>query len=214
MFGFFWHGIRTAILKRRVNGPISANCLNYFEHGAICGTETAKLTGCFVPQAHSGYIWSFYRYNKNWYMKKVKSDQARKPKNMTFCLLQNTRNLQHICTRSPILVVTLHAALQNGSTVPAGRGDCQQKSLTITGNNYVEYLHDYKFNSMTTARSLKGFKDTFANTQWVFRDKRYANIWAASQKKQQNDCAPHEDSDQPGHSPSLIRVFAVRSVGN
>ena len=27
---------------------------------------------------------------------------------------------------------------------------------------------------------------------------------------QQNDCAPNEDSDQPGHPPSLIRVFAVR----
>ena len=24
---------------------------------------------------------------------------------------------------------------------------------------------------------------------------------------------PSEDSDQPGHPPSLIRVFAVRSVG-
>ena len=27
-------------------------------------------------------------------------------------------------------------------------------------------------------------------------------------------CAPSEESDQPGHSPSLIRVFAVRSVGS
>ena len=27
-------------------------------------------------------------------------------------------------------------------------------------------------------------------------------------------CAPTEDSDQPGHPPSLIRVFAVRSVGS
>ena len=27
---------------------------------------------------------------------------------------------------------------------------------------------------------------------------------------QQSVCAPSEDSDQPGHSPSLIRVFAVR----
>ena len=26
--------------------------------------------------------------------------------------------------------------------------------------------------------------------------------------------APSEDSDQPGHPPSLIRVFAVRSVGS
>ena len=26
-------------------------------------------------------------------------------------------------------------------------------------------------------------------------------------------CALSEDSDQPGHPPSLIRVFAVRSMG-
>ena len=29
-------------------------------------------------------------------------------------------------------------------------------------------------------------------------------------KNQQNECAPSEDSDQPGHPPSLVRVFAVR----
>ena len=29
---------------------------------------------------------------------------------------------------------------------------------------------------------------------------------------QQNDCVPSQDSDQPG-LPSLIRVFAVRSMG-
>ena len=27
---------------------------------------------------------------------------------------------------------------------------------------------------------------------------------------QQSECAPSEDSDQPGHPPSLIRVFDVR----
>ena len=27
-------------------------------------------------------------------------------------------------------------------------------------------------------------------------------------------CVPSEDSDQPGHLPSLIRVFAVRSMGS
>ena len=27
-------------------------------------------------------------------------------------------------------------------------------------------------------------------------------------------CAPSEDSDQPGHPPSLIRVFTVRSVSS
>ena len=33
--------------------------------------------------------------------------------------------------------------------------------------------------------------------------------WATSWKNQQNDCVPKEDSDQPGHLPSLIRVFAI-----
>ena len=33
--------------------------------------------------------------------------------------------------------------------------------------------------------------------------------WAATWQNQQSDCAPSEDSDQPGHSSSLIRVFAV-----
>ena len=27
-------------------------------------------------------------------------------------------------------------------------------------------------------------------------------------------CAPSEDSNQPGYSPSLIKVFAVRSMGS
>ena len=34
-------------------------------------------------------------------------------------------------------------------------------------------------------------------------------IWATTWQNQQSDCAPNEDSDQPGHPPSLIRVFAV-----
>ena len=33
-------------------------------------------------------------------------------------------------------------------------------------------------------------------------------------QNQQNECAPSQDSDQPGHPPSLIRVFAVHSVGS
>ena len=38
--------------------------------------------------------------------------------------------------------------------------------------------------------------------------------WAASWQNQQNECAPSEDSDQPGHPPSLMRVFAVRLMGS
>ena len=39
-------------------------------------------------------------------------------------------------------------------------------------------------------------------------------IWATTWQNQQSDCVPNEDSDQPGHSPSLIRVFAVRLMGS
>ena len=36
--------------------------------------------------------------------------------------------------------------------------------------------------------------------------------WAATWQNQHIECAPSEDSDQPGHPPSLIRAFAVRMV--
>ena len=39
-------------------------------------------------------------------------------------------------------------------------------------------------------------------------------IWATTWQYQQNECVPSEDSDQPGHLPSLIRVFAVHSMGS
>ena len=35
-------------------------------------------------------------------------------------------------------------------------------------------------------------------------------MWAATWQNEQSDCAPSEVSDQPGHPPSLIRIFAVR----
>ena len=37
-------------------------------------------------------------------------------------------------------------------------------------------------------------------------------LWANAQQNEQSGMAPSEDSDQPGHPPSLIRVFAVRST--
>ena len=36
--------------------------------------------------------------------------------------------------------------------------------------------------------------------------------WATTWQTQQNECAPSEASDQPGHPPNLIRVFAVCSM--
>ena len=46
--------------------------------------------------------------------------------------------------------------------------------------------------------------------QWVEHASIEHHIWATSWQNQQNDCTPSEDSDQPGHPPSLIRVFTVR----
>ena len=39
-------------------------------------------------------------------------------------------------------------------------------------------------------------------------------IWATTWQNQQNECAPSEDSDQPGHPPSLIKVFTVCLMGS
>ena len=51
---------------------------------------------------------------------------------------------------------------------------------------------------------------------WVKILNIYSNkiILAAPGQNQQYDCAPSEDSDQHGHPPSLIRVFARRSMGS
>ena len=45
---------------------------------------------------------------------------------------------------------------------------------------------------------------------WKIRLLAVIHKWAATWQNQQNECAPSEDSDQPGHPPSLNRVFAVR----
>ena len=39
-------------------------------------------------------------------------------------------------------------------------------------------------------------------------------IWATTWQIKQSDCAPSEDSGQPGHPPSLIRVLDVCSMGS
>ena len=39
-------------------------------------------------------------------------------------------------------------------------------------------------------------------------------IEPAYDKSNKTTCEPSEDSDQPGHQPSLIRVFAVHSMGS
>ena len=94
----------------------------------------------FCTLAHSGYILSSYRQNKNRWMQKIKADQAQKWKNTTFCLLQNIRNFQHIYMLSPILIVTLHVALENGSTVPAGWKSVKQMKWVFDDNWRIIFI--------------------------------------------------------------------------
>ena len=54
----------------------------------------------------------------------------------------------------------------------------------------------------------------FRKIFWSHVDSQVSKIWATTWQNQQNECALSVDSDQPGHPPSLIRVFAVRSVGS
>ena len=58
--------------------------------------------------------------------------------------------------------------------------------------------------AMTKVYSCDSWEKSFVSSSTLNRHKI---IWAASCQNQQNDCAPSEDSDQPGHPPSLIRVF-------
>ena len=62
-------------------------------------------------------------------------------------------------------------------------------------------IYNNPFNNTVTTSYLHLLRDHLSN-------------WATSWQNQQNECAPSEDSDQPGHPPSLIRVFAVRSMGS
>ena len=45
---------------------------------------------------------------------------------------------------------------------------------------------------------------------WIIMGIHCKPMWAATWQNQQNEFAPSEDSVQPGHLPSLIRVFTVR----
>ena len=56
----------------------------------------------------------------------------------------------------------------------------------------------------------RGREKTKRNACSVNKQIHEKRIWAATWQNQQNECAPSEDSDQPVHPPSLIRVFTVR----
>ena len=54
----------------------------------------------------------------------------------------------------------------------------------------------------------------FVQTTEEIKSRKWKDKWAVTWQNKQSECVPSEDSDQPGHLPSLIRVFTVRSIGS
>ena len=101
-------------------------------------------------------------------------------------------------------------AEQAGLSLPCSQ--TPKTSFLVTGLICLQFLKipDFEklraWNSGNTGETCSCHRTQF----WNLRN----TYWAASWQNQQNDCAPSENSDQLGHPPSLIRVFAVRTMGS
>ena len=93
-----------------------------------------------------------------------------------------------------------------------------KKTVHWCANFLMTYKMSYVIKKYYSSASAQTFwsplvHGVYAGQHTVCRSAVVSNcklIWAATWQNQQNECAPSEDSDQPGHPPSLIRVFAVR----
>ena len=91
-------------------------------------------------------------------------------------------------------------------------------SHNVTNRTWNSYENDkiYNFLSCSWAASLEVCYNLacLSTFNMLCKESKYLwssiYIWAATRQNQLSDCAPSEDSVQPGHPPSLIRVFAVR----
>ena len=61
-----------------------------------------------------------------------------------------------------------------------------------------------------TVKLFSSEVDQYLSAFLAFCCANRVTIWAATWQNEQSECAPSENSDQPGHPPSLIRDFAVR----
>ena len=89
------------------------------------------------------------------------------------------------------------------------------KLLSLTADfeiicHYFQLYVNFLSNSHDERISLEQCLWTFKMASPCLNKDFQVLNWAATWQNQQSECAPSEDSDQPGHPPSLIRVFAVR----
>ena len=74
-----------------------------------------------------------------------------------------------------------------------------------------EFAEDEKcHNLMSWLKCVMVVKVAIMMLKMVCHNAKQNKTWATICQNQQSACAPSEDSDQPGHPPSLIRVFAVQ----
>ena len=72
---------------------------------------------------------------------------------------------------------------------------------------------DYKVGLIEFEKPPKNNKERLSAVKVCLCLEKFCYKRAASWQNQQNDWAPNEDSDQPGHPPSLIRVFLCAKYG-
>ena len=95
--------------------------------------------------------------------------------------------------------------------------DCSVQRVKLLSQNLLSYSKGYRHDTFETdpAKTLANVNLTLLQKCLkYYRSYKYDRNWATSWQNQQCGCAPSEDSDQPGHPPRLIRVFAVRSMGS
>ena len=106
------------------------------------------------------------------------------------------------------------SAPKNNMSPPTSVGDItRQMTLTIMQLtfSYNSLQHTYQTDYLQLSKAIQNLCLVLA--QLTLR-KLSTIISATPWQNQQNDFAPSVDSDQPGHPLSLIRVFAVCSMGS
>ena len=94
--------------------------------------------------------------------------------------------------------------------------------IIALSTSYIVIIIIIPFHQLTKQDNAASVFETDVNTYkgvFFFFFFFHASGWRRQKsdttwRNQQNECAPSEDSDQSGHSPRLIRVFTVRSMGS
>ena len=79
--------------------------------------------------------------------------------------------------------------------------------ISLLNTILFAWLNDFILGSMRNVKMMKSICAAYV-------DSRKKHFEPPHDKTNKMTFVPSEDSDQPGHPPSLIRVFALRSMGS